>query len=281
MSQAYFGVYKNMTKIIIVEDDSMISEIYQKKFVESGFEVLTAKTGEQVLALAKNNPVDLILLDLIMPKMDGFEVIERLRKGSEYDKSIKIIISSNLSQREDQEKAMKLGADGFVTKSEHTPSELVSEVSRMMKTYKQREKNEKRFDENGKLKEVPKRENCKKILLIEDEEIFIEMFGEKLMNDGFDVVSAKNGAWGIKEAMNGNFDLYIIDMIMPNMGGKEIVQKLKMEEKTKNVPIIIMSASVEDRVAEEAKKMGVDCFFVKTQITPSDLSDKALELTGK
>ncbi len=281
MSQAYFGVYKNMTKIIIVEDDSMISEIYQKKFVESGFEVLTAKTGEQVLALAKNNPVDLILLDLIMPKMDGFEVVERLRKGNEYDKNIKIIISSNLSQREDQEKAMKLGADGFIAKSEHTPSELVAEVSRIMKTYKQQEKNQKRFDENGKLKEITKKENCKKILLIEDEEIFIEMFGEKLMMDGFDVVSAKNGAWGIKEAMNGKFDLYVIDMIMPNMGGKEIVQKLKMEEKTKNVPIILMSASVEDREAREAKKLGVECFFVKTQITPSDLSEKARELTGE
>ena len=281
MSQAYFGVYKNMTKIIIVEDDSMMSEIYQKKFVESGFEVLTAKTGEQVLALAKNNPVDLILLDLIMPKMDGFEVVERLRKGNEYDKNIKIIISSNLSQREDQEKAMKLGADGFIAKSEHTPSELVAEVSRIMKTYKQQEKNQKRFDENGKLKEITKKENCKKILLIEDEEIFIEMFGEKLMMDGFDVVSAKNGAWGIKEAMNGKFDLYVIDMIMPNMGGKEIVQKLKMEEKTKNVPIILMSASVEDREAREAKKLGVECFFVKTQITPSDLSEKARELTGE
>lgn len=270
-----------MTKIIIVEDDSMISEIYQKKFVESGFEVLTAKTGEQVLALAKNNPVDLILLDLIMPKMDGFEVVERLRKGNEYDKNIKIIISSNLSQREDQEKAMKLGADGFIAKSEHTPSELVAEVSRIMKTYKQQEKNQKRFDENGKLKEITKKENCKKILLIEDEEIFIEMFGEKLMMDGFDVVSAKNGAWGIKEAMNGKFDLYVIDMIMPNMGGKEIVQKLKMEEKTKNVPIILMSASVEDREAREAKKLGAECFFVKTQITPSDLSEKARELTGE
>ena len=270
-----------MTKIIIVEDDPMISEIYQRKFIDSGFDVLVATSGDQVLTLAKNNPVDMILLDLIMPKMDGFEVIERLRKGEDYDKNIKIIVSSNLSQREDQEKATRLGADGFVAKSEYTPSELVAEVERLLKMYERQRRNEIRLDKNGKLKPEFRPEKAKKILLIEDEEIFIEMFGEKLMQEGFDVVSARNGAWGIKEAQNSYFDLFIIDMIMPNMGGKEIVEKIKMDERLKNIPIIVMSASVEDRVAEEAKKMGVECFFVKTKITPSDLSEKALELTNK
>ena len=270
-----------MTKIIIVEDDPMISEIYQRKFVDSGFEVLAAASGDQVLTLAKNNPVDVILLDLIMPKMDGFEVIEHLRKGDDYDKNIKIIISSNLSQREDQEKATRLGADGFVAKSEYTPGELVAEVNRLLTMYKRQEKNSLKLDEHGNLKVKPKKEDCKKILLIEDEEIFIEMFGNKLMQDGFDVVSARNGAWGIKEAQNSNFDLFIIDMIMPAMGGKEIVEKIKMDDKLKNIPIIVMSASVEDSVAKEAIKMGIDCFFVKTKITPSDLSEKAIELTEK
>lgn len=267
-----------MTKIIIVEDDLMISEIYQKKFIDSGFEVLAATSGEQVLTLAKSNPVDVILLDLMMPKMDGFEVIEKLRKGG-YDKNIKIIVSSNLSQREDREKATKLGADGFVAKSDYTPSELVAEVSRLLRTYEQQKKNVEKFDEEGNLKSKEKSEDAKKILLIEDEEIFIEMFGEKLMQDGFDVISARNGAWGIKEAMNSNFDLFIIDMIMPAMGGKEIIEKLKMDDKTKNVPIIVMSASVEDSLADEIKEMGVSYFFAKTQITPSELSEKAQELT--
>jgi CheY-like chemotaxis protein len=270
-----------MTKIIIVEDDPMISEIYQRKFVDSGFEVMVATTGEQVMALAKNNQVDVILLDLIMPKMDGFEVIEGLRKGEDYDKNIKIIVSSNLSQREDREKAMQLGANGFVAKSEYTPSELVAEVSRLLYTYKQQEKNKTRLDENGDLKENEKKENSKKILLIEDEEIFIEMFSEKLIQDGFEVVSARNGAWGIKEAFNKNFDLFIIDMVMPAMNGKEIVEKMKMDDRTKNIPIIVISASVEDRVAAETRALGVNCFFTKTKITPSELSEKARELTGK
>lgn len=109
----------------------MISEIYQKKFTEKGYEVLTAFSGDQVLEVVKKNKVDIILLDLLIPRLDGFAVTENLRSGK-YDANIKIIISSNLSQKEDQDKIMALGADGFILKSQYTPSEMVEEVNRLI-----------------------------------------------------------------------------------------------------------------------------------------------------
>jgi CheY-like chemotaxis protein len=115
----------------------------------------------------------------------------------------------------------------------------------------------------------------KKILIIEDQQVFIEMFGGKLKQDGFDVSSANNGAWGIKEALAKDFDLLVIDMVMPAMGGEEIVARLKAEEKTKNIPIIIISASVDEETQKRVEAMGVDAFFIKTRITPKDLSHKA------
>ena len=120
-----------MLKIAIVDDDPMISDIYQKKFSEQGFEVSVATTGEQILDLAKKQKFDVILLDLLIPRMDGFEVIKNLRNGN-YDKKIKIIVSSNLSQKEDQDKAMELGADGFVVKAQFTPSQMVEEIKRII-----------------------------------------------------------------------------------------------------------------------------------------------------
>jgi DNA-binding response OmpR family regulator len=120
-----------MTKILIAEDDMMISEIYQKKFSEKGFEVLTAFSGDQVLGIVKKEKVDIVLLDLLIPKMDGFQVTEKLRSG-DYDPNIKIIISSNLSQKEDQNKAMALGANGFILKSQYTPSEMVEEINKLI-----------------------------------------------------------------------------------------------------------------------------------------------------
>jgi len=132
-----------MKRILIAEDDPMISEIYQKKFSECGFEVLAAATGELVLAMAKKEVPDVILLDLMLPKMNGFEIIEHIRKEN-YDPNIKIIVSSNLSQNEDREKALNLGANGFVSKSEFTPGNLVKEVSRLMNQFNEQGKNEAR-----------------------------------------------------------------------------------------------------------------------------------------
>jgi two-component system phosphate regulon response regulator PhoB len=120
----------------------------------------------------------------------------------------------------------------------------------------------------------------KKILMIEDEDVFIDMFGGKLTKDGFAVTFAKNGAWGIKEATEKEFDLIILDMVMPAMSGDEIIAKLKIEEETKNIPIIVLSASVDEETKQKVEEMGVTNFFVKTHITPSELSKKVTEILG-
>ncbi len=121
-----------MPTILIVEDEPMISEVYQKKFQDQGFEVLSAVSGDQVLEIVKKQKkIDVILLDLLIPKMDGFEVIKNLRNGR-YDPNIKIVISSNLSQVEHLDKAFALGADSFFVKSHFTPSQVVREVNKVI-----------------------------------------------------------------------------------------------------------------------------------------------------
>lgn len=247
-----------MTSILIVEDDPMISDIYQRKFSDVGFEIFVAETGEQALAIAGKEKLDVVLCDLIMPKMDGFGVIKALRSG-DYDPNIKIIISSNISEKEDRDKALSLGADGFVVKSEFTPSELVSEINSFLK-------------KNKTLDGSPKKP--KRILLIEDEEVFVEIFGKKLEAEGYEVSSALNGAWGIKTALEQKFDLIILDMVMPAMSGLEVVEKLKANEETKNTPIVVFSASVDADTQKQVEGMGITAFFLKTQLTPSDLVKK-------
>ncbi len=121
-------------------------------------------------------------------------------------------------------------------------------------------------------------EKAKKILLVEDEEIFIEMFGDRLKQEGYEIESARNGAWGIKEALKNNFDLFIIDMVMLAMTGEEMIARLKLEDKTKNVPIIVLSASVDRETQKRIEGMGINEFLIKTHITPSDLAEKVAEI---
>lgn len=120
-----------MQKMIIAEDDPMLQEIYQMTFSETGYEVFVAENGKKALETIKKEKIDIVLTDSVMPEMDGFELIKNLRNG-EYDKNIKVIMLSNLSQKEIQDKAMQLGANGFIVKANFNPDELVVEVKKII-----------------------------------------------------------------------------------------------------------------------------------------------------
>lgn len=123
-----------MTKILLVEDDPMISEVYQRKFVSAGFEVRIATTGKAVLDIAHIEPVDLVLLDIVLPELNGIEVLEALRNPKNgYDPNLKILMFSNLNDSTDRDRALELGANGFLSKTEFSPSQLVEEVVQFLK----------------------------------------------------------------------------------------------------------------------------------------------------
>jgi len=109
----------------------MLVEIYSKKFISDGFDADTANSGAEAEKKIKSGKFDLVLLDLILPEADGFEVLKKI-KGDPSVKNTKVVIFSNLSQEEDKEKAATLGADDFLTKSDYTPSEIVEHVKEML-----------------------------------------------------------------------------------------------------------------------------------------------------
>lgn len=118
----------NITKILIVDDDKFLLDMYALKFTERGFTVDTALSADEALAKfeAGFQPA-IFLVDLIMPGMDGFALIEKLKeKGA--DKEAAIVILSNLGQKEDIEKGLGLGVDGYIIKASATPAEVVTKV---------------------------------------------------------------------------------------------------------------------------------------------------------
>ena len=100
-------------KILIIEDDVFLNELMAKKLIEEGFDVIKAVNGEEGLEMAQQERPDLILLDLILPGMDGFEILEKIKEEPETS-AIPVIILSNLGQREDIEKGFDLGADDYL-----------------------------------------------------------------------------------------------------------------------------------------------------------------------
>lgn len=118
-------------KILIVEDDTFLAGIYANKFEKEGFEVALATDGELALKTAKKQHPDLILLDILLPKLDGFEVLEKLKTDSEL-KATPVVLLTNLGQKEDVDKGLKLGAADYLIKAHFMPAETVEKVKRVL-----------------------------------------------------------------------------------------------------------------------------------------------------
>jgi len=122
---------KNKKTILLVEDDPFLTDIYQKKLKSSGFEVLLALDGEKAFEALAEKPVDLVLLDIVLPKMEGWTVISKIKENEKW-KNIKVVFLSNLSQKEEVDKGMKLGADRYLIKAQYTPSQVVKEIKALL-----------------------------------------------------------------------------------------------------------------------------------------------------
>lgn len=120
------------TKILIVDDDRFLLDMYTLKFKENDFEVESAFGSENALTKLKDGlVVDVILTDIVMPAMDGFEFLGKIKEEN-LTSGAKVIVLSNLGQPSDIEKGEKLGADGYIVKASATPSEVVAKVTEII-----------------------------------------------------------------------------------------------------------------------------------------------------
>ncbi|MFA6099519.1 MAG: response regulator [Patescibacteria group bacterium] len=117
--------------ILQIEDDAFLANIYSQKLESLGFEVLVAGSGEEGLKMLTRVTPGCVLLDILLPGMDGFEVLEKL-KADPATASIPVIIVSSLGQREDVEKANRLGAAGYMIKSHIKPQDIANKVNEVL-----------------------------------------------------------------------------------------------------------------------------------------------------
>ena len=143
-----------MKSILLVEDDPFLIDIYTTKLKESDFSIEIATSGEEGLKKLREKKFDLLVLDIVLPKIDGWEILEKIKdqasersEGEEEDevlfaqqraksknlKGLKIIILSNLGQKEEVEKGLRLGAEKYLIKAHYTPNEVVEEINKVLK----------------------------------------------------------------------------------------------------------------------------------------------------
>lgn len=113
--------------VLLIEDDNLLIKMYKTKFETEGFKILTATDGEAGLKMALEQKIDFIILDMMLPKMSGLEVLTKIRQDPK-GQNIPVVILSNLAQQEQAQQALKLGAKEFLLKANLTPSQVVAKI---------------------------------------------------------------------------------------------------------------------------------------------------------
>ena len=121
-----------MKKVLFIEDDPFLIEIYSTKLKDAGYDVEVAVDGEEGFNKLKEKKPDLVLLDIVLPNVDGWEFLRKIANDQKISKDLKIIVLSNLGQKTDVEKGLRLGAVKYLIKAHYTPSEVVEEIKKLL-----------------------------------------------------------------------------------------------------------------------------------------------------
>jgi DNA-binding response OmpR family regulator len=233
-------------KILIVEDQEDIRDIIRFYLESEGYDVIQTDRGEDVIRMMESEKPDLITLDVMLPGIDGFELLRIIKCDPRPEISeIPVIIVSVLAR--DTNKYQHGFAD-FISKP-FEKYELIDAVKRV-------------------LAEVEKdKELSKRILVVDDEEDIVNIITFYLKNLGYESITASNGEEAIAKAKQEKPDLIILDVQMPKLNGFEVIKILKQDENLWSIPIIILTGT---HISEEDRKHGLKLGASKYITKPFD-----------
>ncbi|MDP3962694.1 MAG: response regulator [bacterium] len=256
-------------KILIVEDEQILGEIIRDKLSSEGYQIFLARDGEEGIAKMKELKPDLVFLDIIMPKKNGLEVLEDAQKDDTL-KNIPVVVISNSGQRSEIERAVGLGVRDYIIKAQFSPDDILEKVRKYLnQEYKET------ISKPGKIE--PSLKNIK-ILLAEDDEFLLSLLAQRIEKEGYRILSATNGKQVLKIFEENTPDLVLLDIVMPEMNGIEVLKNIRSQEKYKDTIIIIFSNLGQEHEVEEAKKAGADDFLVKVNFTIKEVVEKICNL---
>ncbi len=266
-------------RILVVDDEEVNRELLEAILVQEGFEVELAADGPTALAQATDYPPDLILLDILMPGMSGLEVCQRLKQAPG-TAQLPIIIVTAVGQVATKEAALTSGADDFVTKPIR-PDDLRARVTAMLKVRRVRLELDRTLAYLHELEAArhaqrqqslaclvgDERPNASPpptpmpVLLVDDEALTREFYGDLLAEHGFQVYAARSGAEGLELAQTHSLDAAVLDIVMPEMSGVELLDRLHQEDP--DLPVIMLTGRPTSQNAIAALKLGAFDFIVK------------------
>lgn len=274
-----------MNKILIIEDEEVLLNVLKNKLEKEGFDIFIAEDGEEGLKKIESEKPDLVLLDILMPKMNGMKVLRSLKEKGILP-SLPVIIVSNSGQPVEIEKAEEFGIRDYLVKAEFDPQEVVDKIRKYLPS---NEKKEELDFEKESLEQIKKsQENNQdintgsfKILVVEDDKFLRDLIVQKIIKEGFEVMEAVDGESGLNLAIEKEPHMVLLDLMLPGIGGFDVLKKIRGDSKIGNIPVIILSNLGQKDDMDKALKLGATDYLVKAHNTPGEIIDKVKVILSK
>ena len=258
-------------KILAVDDDPNALEVLAASLGEAGLDVLTATSGEEALRIVAKATPDLILLDLMMPDMNGHDLLRELKSNKETS-DIPVVVITALDQVEEKERAIQGGADDFLAKP-IARSELLIRVRTFLKVKHLRQELERTLlylheleaalhaGASSQEKADPMRPPLATILIVEDELMERAIYADLLREHGYKVLSVPTGAQALELLQVKPIDVLMVDLVLPGVSGLDLIERVKTV--TPETPVIVVTGHPSSHNVIAALKLGAFDFIVK------------------
>ncbi len=259
-------------KILVIEDEKTLLAAIKSKLALKGYDVVSAEDGEEGERLIKKEKPDLVLLDIMLPKKDGFEVLEDLKKdGIE----VPIIVISNSGQPVEINRALELGIKDYLIKADFRPSDVLERVLKVIGPGFLPEESRERVltreavedSVSASASSAPKFS----VLIVEDDEFLRQLVAQKLLKEGFDVDAAIDSNAAFQSIETKKPHLILLDLILPGMDGFEILDHLKKNPTTSDIPVIVLSNLGQQEDIDRAMSLGAESYMIKANFTPGEI----------
>lgn len=258
MPKTCYNIPMSASKLILIAlSDSVLAESIAAKAKESGLRSIIVEDGNAALSRMKELRPDLLISDIVLPGMDGYDLLS----AKSFDKDITkipVIVASNLGLPVDMKRLPNVGIREYFIKTHIEPSEVIGKVCDIL----------------GCAAPASASGPAKKkitILWVEDDKFLSDILSKKFLSLGYNLLKANNGTEALKIAEKETPNIVMLDIVMPDVNGFDVLQKLKMQDKFKSVPVIMLSNLSAPSDVEKSKKLGAVGFIVKAAVSLDEI----------
>lgn len=226
-----------MAERILVIDDDIVNLKIAEHVLEKDYNVTCAKSGMEGIDILKSNDIDLVLLDLYMPEMNGMDVLAKIREDASIS-AVKVVILTSSGMKTDVTEAIQLGALDFIKKP-FFPTEFLDRIKKVLN--------------------IAKKDN---ILVVDDDKMNLAIV-HKMLGIRYDVTCVSSGMDAISYLNNNVPDMILLDLHMPEMNGLEVLEKIREQDNLSDIPVVFLTADNDRKTEIDIFKAGAMDFIQK------------------